>query len=133
MQDDTREIDAIETSSARIWLGADGILRVIVNPGTRLTLADIKEHLEATQASLTSDRLPVLVDISRIKSISREARAYMSGERAKQHIAAHAVLVGSPLTRVIANFALGLSRTSYPTKIFSSEAEALRWLATFCE
>jgi hypothetical protein len=40
-----------------------------------------------------------------------------------------AVLVGDPLSRMLGNFFLRVSRPAYPTRIFTDEAAARRWLA----
>ena len=37
----------------------------------------------------------------------------------------------SPLTRAIGNFFLGLNKPLMPTRLFTSEEEALAWLKTF--
>jgi hypothetical protein len=35
------------------------------------------------------------------------------------------------MSRVIGNFFIGFSRTNIPTRLFTSEAEAIDWLKTF--
>ena len=44
-----------------------------------------------------------------------------------------ALLVGSPLSRVIGNFFVGLNRSTFPLRLFTSEEEAIAWLRTFLE
>jgi hypothetical protein len=44
---------------------------------------------------------------------------------------AAALLIGSPLTRAIGNFFMGLNKPLIPTRLFTSETEALAWLKGF--
>jgi hypothetical protein len=77
----------------------------------------------------TREELPVLADIRHVKAIEREAReVYRSREKYNMEVTALAILVGSPLSRAIGNFFIGLSRMPMPTRLFTSEADAIRWL-----
>ncbi len=124
---------SIETRTAKIWFGEDGILRIVLNPGAELTLADVEEHIAAARKITGGCKAPLLMDSCRIKSVSREARQFATREEAAKFISAQALLVGSPISRVIASFFLGLNKTPHPTKIFTSESEATEWLKGFVE
>ena len=45
--------------------------------------------------------------------------------------AAVALLIGSPMSRVIGNFYLGFNRPQTPTRLFTDTDEAEAWLRTF--
>ena len=75
----------------------------------------------------------MLIDMRLIKSISREARVYYANERTASIQRATALLINSPVSRVIANFFMGLNRPLSPTRMFTDEAEAIRWLQTFSD
>ena len=68
-----------------------------------------------------------------IKSISRDARMYYANERTASIQRATALLVDSPLTRVIANFFMGLNRPLSPSRMFTDQTQAIRWLQTFSD
>jgi hypothetical protein len=68
-----------------------------------------------------------LADIRNIKSITRGARIYFTSEETGAVLRAQAVIVGSPLSRVIGNF-YGLYGMPYPIKLFTAEAKAIEWL-----
>jgi hypothetical protein len=72
-------------------------------------------------------------DMREIRSITREARLFASSADAIQVVKAVALLIGSPVSRVIGNFFLGINKPPYPTRIFTSEAEALSWLKNIIE
>ena len=44
-----------------------------------------------------------------------------------------AVLVGHPVSRVLGNFFLGISRPAYPTRLFTDPAAAIGWLKSLRE
>lgn len=118
----------LETKTATVRACPDGIVRVVVKPGAELTLEDVREHFTSGAKYMGGGKSSVLVDTSKVKSVSRAAREFVSSPEAEAYIAAQAIVVGSPVSRLIGNFFLGLNRTSFPTKLFTSESEAVAWL-----
>jgi hypothetical protein len=116
---------------AKISLGEDGIVRVIHVPGAEVTLQDAQETMSAYLKLNSGKRLPLLVDTKTLKSISREARHFYAGEEAAACASAVALVVGTPVSKVLANFYLGLSNPHLPSRLFSDEAEGLAWLKGF--
>ena len=76
-------------------------------------------------------RRPMLVDTTGLRSMTRDARKYFAGPEASKVVIAGALVVTSPLGRAIGNFFLGFDRSSNPTRLCSSEPEALEWLRGF--
>jgi hypothetical protein len=111
----------------------DGVLRGECFEGVEETLEDAKEQIALQRKMLDGTRLPFLMDIRRVRSLSLEARAYFAGVESAQVFRATALLVSSPLSRAIGNFFLGLNRAQMPTRLFTSEDEALAWLRAFTE
>ena len=68
----------------------------------------------------------MLIDMRVSGPMNKEARSIFvnSGD----YVCAVALWVQSPLSVVVANFFLGVSRTPTPTKMFTSEADAATWL-----
>lgn len=105
--------------------------RVIVArflPGAELTLDGARENLAATAELADGRRWPVLVDLRNVRSQSSEARAHLAGPDATKVSLRVALLVSSPLSRAIGNFYLGFNRPEVPTRLFTDEVEAERWL-----
>jgi hypothetical protein len=121
----------IETSVCRTWLGEDGILRTVMSRGCRIDLESAQEIWDAHRRLLGSDRALSLVDIRGVAYSSRGARALLGGQAQEQLPIAMALLAASGVSKVIGSFFLGLSRPSFPTRLFVSEAEALEWLKGF--
>ena len=118
----------IKTRVGWVWLGQDGILRGDSDPDVELTVADVRE-IETATHSLVGDRpVLVLVDITNVRSMSRDARLAFGKTGRTAPTIALALLVRSRLSRVIGNFFLGLNRPKFPTQLFTDEAEAVAWL-----
>ena len=118
---------------AKIWVGEDGIARIIHAPGADVTLADAQETMVAYQKLNKGKRLPLFIDTKTMKSLSREARHFYAGEEAAANASAAAIIVGTPVSKVLGNFYLGLSNPKLPSRLFSSEDEALAWLKGYIE
>jgi hypothetical protein len=124
---------AVTTRTQRVWLDDQGILHAEALPGAELTRADAEQTVAVQWELGGQRRRPVLVDLRRIKTMDRGARTYYAGAETARVNDAAALLVGSPLTRVIGNFFMGLNKSLVPTRLFSSEPEAIVWLRDFVE
>lgn len=123
----------IRTRTASHSIDEFGIFHSIYNPGVEETLADAEENIRAlaTFAQKTGKRYPLLVDLRRIKSQTREVRSYYAGPEALKVRMATALLVESRISTLIGNFFLTVNGGTVPTKIFTSEAQAMVWLKGF--
>lgn len=119
---------AIETRECRFELDPRGFVRASMRPGAEMTLSDAKEAIEATHRVSLGRRLPVLVDSRFLRSQSRDAREYFVGEEAEKVCSAVAILVGSPVSRVIGNFFLRNHTHRTSTRLFDDEVSAVEWL-----
>ena len=125
------EANEMQTRTCMYRLGADGIIRSTVAPGTEETLADAQENIRACAVLGRGQRRPILVDMRWTKSQEREARMYYSGPETAQVISAIALLTGSRVSALIANFFITVTKNTIPTKLFTDETEALLWLKGF--
>ena len=114
-----------ETRTGKEWLRDDGISHYVYHSGVKITLEDAKEigakHLEAASGI----RYPILVDMKNILGLDNDARKYFS---ANDFYLAVAMLIESPVSRVIANFFIGISKPPAPIKMFTSKEKAIEWL-----
>jgi len=117
--------------TARLWLDPEGTVRCECLPGSAQTKADAEVITEAFWELAGHRPCSVLVDMRRIRDIDREARLHYASPEAARRVLAVGLLVGSPLSRAIGNFFLALNKPPMPCRMFSSEAEALRWLRGF--
>lgn len=123
--------EVIETRTAKIWLDAYGIIHLVEKPDSQVVEEDAKDYIDAFLYMNKGKGGPVFVNINMTKSITREARQYLSGSEALNAMSAVALYTDSPVSRVLGSFFLRLARPSYPIKMFCCEAEALEWLNKF--
>jgi hypothetical protein len=88
-------------------------------------MADAEESVAAVDRIAGTQRLPLLVDMRGLRTLAREARSRFSEADSVKCLA---MLVDSPLSRVLANFFLAVSGSAVPTRLFTSEAGAVAWL-----
>lgn len=117
-----------EFESGTLVMSPDGVVIVRIREGTRAVPRDIDDMLAAAEAVCEGKKHPWIVDIRGSRSISREARVMLAGERAARITISTALIVASPVSRVIGSFFIGLNRTPFPTRVFTSEKQALTWL-----
>ena len=104
--------------------------------GNQTTVEMAKENVD-TQERLRDDlnkaKTRVLIDMTSVTEISKEARDYFANERTASIQRATALLIGSPVSRIIGNFFMGLNKPLSPTKLFTDPRKAIQWLHTFSD
>jgi len=121
------------TRICKLSVGADGICRLHYEAHAEISLEDAQEVLAAYHAIRQDKKLPLLVDTKSIESFAREARQYFASDEISADATAAAILVGTPVSQVLGNFYLGLTNPRLPSRLFTSEDEALTWLKGFVE
>jgi hypothetical protein len=127
------ENEIIETRVSKIWLGEDGILRTTFIPDAELTLEDAIEIFHASKKVTGGKKAVSLVDARNVKSATSEVRKYGAREETVIYRAAIAVLVSSSITRALGNIFMRLNKPPYPSRLFTTEAEAMEWLKDFLD
>lgn len=117
--------EAAPTVSAQVGMTADGQLTLVLPPGEVVTGAMAAEAAEEIEGRAGVRRLPLLLTLTGVESITRTARDIFSAARS---LSAVAVIGISPVDRVIANFLLGGEVQPCPTRYFSREEDARAWL-----
>lgn len=122
---------AINTRTAMIWVDEDNIIRKEFHEHAEETLKDALESMEAIKRISQGRRYPLLINLTNVHSMDREARDYYTGNDAFSLASAAAAVTSSFVSRVIGNFFLGFNKPVYPRKVFNSEDEAIAWLKNF--
>jgi hypothetical protein len=118
----------VESPCALVWLGDDGIMIILNKDNVEITIADHRLTYIKLRELAAGTRRPVLVDLRPIRSMDKASRDYSASSEHVDLMSAVALLIGSPLSRVIGNFFLGLNRPRFPVRLFSDEEEARQWL-----
>ena len=126
--------EQIETRTAKFWFDNNGILHVEHLAAPDRGISDIEENISAIIDLWQGTPLRVLADIRAVYTTTREERhLYTNNEVIKNQIGVIALLVSSPISRVIGSMLLGINMLPMPAKLFTSEKDALEWLKGFRE
>ena len=121
-----------KTSQGEAWIDQDGILYQDYPYGTEIKLEDSLEELKIYRTAFCNGiKRPIIVDISNIKSVSKESRDIYSSEEMGDIISAAALIVSNPVSRILGNFYMGISKTKMPVRMFATSKDAKNWLKDF--
>lgn len=120
-----------ELRSYITWMGEDGIARSVVKPNAEISLDDAIANSKAVNDLFVDAKFPLLIDSTKIKSMSREARKYLAVNDRSTHITAFAVLANSFLSMIIVNFFFKFNKTGVPARMFTNEENAIKWLKKY--
>lgn len=112
------------------WTEEEGILRVRVIDGANLELKDVKEYYAFTDRITGGRKVLVIVDGTTDFTITEEARQYSAMQAEKTRIAT-ALITRSKAMRMLANLYIQFNKPQSPTRMFTDEETALKWLGTF--
>ncbi|WP_296603493.1 STAS/SEC14 domain-containing protein [Nocardioides sp.] len=106
------------------WDDENQIARLEWAPGAFCDLTTAEQVDREIQA-LDRGKVRLLVDLRPDAAIDRAARHFFMNLHA--HYVAVGMLAGSPATRMLANFFIGLKRGPIPVRLFTEEADAVEW------
>ena len=112
-------------------LREDGIIALAFDDGCEIGMPEINELLSA-QAELMEaykgDFVGLLIDARPIRSMTRSAMQRTVVHPVTEGIAAAAIVVGGPVSRVLGSFFVRLTKHPYPARLFRVEKDARAWL-----
>jgi len=106
----------------------------ILNGTFKCKLVDLylAEKITADRVELQNGiSYPILSNIKFVKNSTKEARDFLASEKGCEGVIAAAILIDSPMGNMIGNFFIFISKPLRPTKIFTNEAEAKKWLSQY--
>lgn len=115
-----------------MWI-EDGILYAVYTPYITITLDVAKINVKARLEMAEGETYPLLADVSRAKTFTKEAREYLSAGESLIGMSAGAFLIKTQIEAFLANTWLKLYKPPLPTRIFNkSEGDkAKEWLQQF--
>jgi len=114
-----------DTRVSTITFRDDGLIFVACWKGVEFTEEDAHETLEKIDVLTGDKRVGHCVDLRAIKSMDRAARTVFANG---PNTLAAALVVSNPLSRIIGNFFLGLSKSSFPLRLFNEPDPGIAWL-----
>lgn len=126
-------IDNIENAIVKIYF-KDGIIYASYTPKLDIDLETAKKtSMYRKEISKKVGAVPVLADIRNLGKVSDEARDWLGTKEANELIPAMAILTNNPIQNLLANFYLKFSNPPMPTRLFTNEEKALRWLKLYLQ
>jgi hypothetical protein len=117
----------IVNDKIRVVEGDDHIYRYIAINNCTLDL-DTLQKMTLVGDTWCQERLCAnLVDIRDMLFIDSKTRAYAAAQY-RPHVAGTAILIDSKISSYFANVFLKFSQPKVPTRLFTNEAEAVKWL-----
>jgi hypothetical protein len=122
--------DAKGVVVATVQADADGTVVLAFADGCRLDAANTAPVVQAHLAAAAGEKRPTLADVRGMRSATRESRELAAGPNVAAITARMAIIVGNPVTRLLGNFFLVVTKPKYPTRLFTDEPAARAWLRT---
>ena len=117
-----------ETDKILFTLGNEDILYIECQPNTKLTIKEAKESTQIGGEILNHISHPLLCDLTNVTKMTQECRKHFAGPEHASIFSKCALIVTSPISRVIGNFFLGANKPIKPTRLFTNKEEGLNWL-----
>jgi hypothetical protein len=106
------------------------ILRMKLLEDASIEVEDAIQNYEAALSLTKGEKHLLLVDAQANVYISKETRVYSAQSKPNSPLAM-ALVVNSTANRLIGNFYINFNKPKVPTKLFSTEEKALKWLEEF--
>jgi hypothetical protein len=114
---------------ADVEVEPDGTIVVRFHRGARAVGAAGAAVVHAHAAAAGGHKRRALVDARGVAAADRPTRELAAGPTLAAVTSRMAVVVGNPVSRTLGNFFLRVARPAYPTRLFTDEAAARRWLS----
>lgn len=119
----------IENENIIIWkVPQSKVIRVYHKEG-KTTLENMVNLVNLLHANFFKKEKILFINyIKHVTNSSKDMRQLGLNQKSLEMTKALALLVTSPISRLIGNFFMRLVNSPYPTRLFTSEQEALIWL-----
>lgn len=112
--------------SVTMLLGDDGILRIRINEGAVINLAQAKLQYETILRMCGEKRIAVLVDATGNHEIEKDAQQWAADHTSNR--IATAVISSKPFASITLNLFISLFKPKSTFKLFRDEEKAMEWL-----
>lgn len=124
-------LKSINNASSIVSLRSDGIIQIEIKANNTLQLIDGKQMVNAFAELGGGKKFPLLFIAGDFALASPDARKYASGPEANQYTLASVFVVKNSVQKLMGNAYITFNKPITPTKIMTSEVEAVKWLKTF--
>jgi hypothetical protein len=112
-------------------LRADGIMYVRTSTEKEETVELVKKMVAKMGEMLNYKKAPILAIHDEYSMPKKANRDYWAKKESCPYSKAEAFMMDSTAIKLIANFYLKVNKPERPTKLFTNENEAIKWLSNF--
>ncbi len=123
--------NAVLSATGATWLDDTGIIFAVGSNHAIHTLEHARENHRVNTELAQGTRRPFLIDMTDVKAMTQDARAFYAGPEPQKVLTAVAIVTSSAIGATVANLFLTMSRPVLPTKMFTDMEEAKKWLRQF--
>lgn len=121
----------LENEYVEFWI-EDGIIYNRYKPEVNKITIDIAKRIVEDRLKVSNGvTRPGFVDLTNAISIDKPARRYLSMGESMKYLSASAILVKNEITKLGGNIYIRIDKPRIPTKLFTSEEQAVAWLEQF--
>ncbi len=117
-----------KTETITFTILPDNILHIECAPNTIMTLDEGKESTRIGGELVNHQPLPMLCDLTNVVRMTHDCRQHFAGPEHAKIFSKCALIIRSPIAKIIGNFFLGANRPLRPTRLFTDCEEGLKWL-----
>jgi hypothetical protein len=117
----------VQNEYGKLWF-YDGIAFLVYNPGIAIDIS-IAQKMTDILMGFHDKPFPLYCDARNLKSMDKQARDHFAN--VGYPLKCIAIIIDSPVDKIIGNFFLGVSKPITPTRLFSDEGAALKYLKSF--
>ena len=112
----------------RFTIDENNIIHADYDKFADITLQDAIREVNIALEIGKGEKVLSIINITNVKSIEHKARQYYSSPEAERAYKAVALIVNSPISKMLGNFFLGLNKPKMPVKLFDIKEKGLTWL-----
>ena len=117
-----------ETHRIKFTLRPEDIVQIECEPNTIMTLELGKYSTLKIGELIHGNPKPLLCDLTNVVKMNQDCRRYFAGKEHAEVFTKCALIVTSPISKIIGNFFLGANKPIKPTRLFTNVAQGLTWL-----
>mgnify|MGYP006171828649 CR=1 FL=1 len=123
-------MNTVKVYGAEITYKKEGIIHIHYT-SEQMNLDNAKNVIQAIRKDCPWQLAPILVSADPFSEHDDQAQKYLAGEEVMQYCTAIAVIAKNLAQRIGVNFFIRIKKPSKPTRFFTSEKEALKWLGKY--
>lgn len=114
-------------NTAKIWI-EDGIVQVVFEPNSNVSLDSAKEIIAHRLKITEFQNYPLYVDIRGILFVDEKTRKHLSSHEGTKCAIGAAIHVDNPISKFFGNLFITVNKPDKPTKLFTNKDRAIQWL-----